>query len=159
MTTIELPDFGVHGKRRALTVRGRWSLAAVGGCVEVRPRGRVWAPRAGRRLVGTFPLLSGALVIGDPVHLTVGEIAVAVDKTRSVRLTVGEMTALGNRRIAVDSIVSALGEDAGPDEFLRLEGHFDLGRAGSLSIVLGGPAPASLGGPNMRIRLSATFGR
>jgi len=158
MTTVDLPDFGVYGNRRAATVRGRWSLAA-GGAVEVRPRGRMWASRRGRRRAGTFPLVSGALVIGEAVHLTVGEVAVAVDKTRSVRLTVGEVTALGNRRIAVEFIVSALGDDAGPDEFLRLEGHADRGRDGSLGIVLCGPAPASLGGPNLRIRLSAAFDR
>src|SRR5258708_469533 len=150
MTTVDLPDFGVYGSRRTVTVRGRWSLAA-GGTVEVRPRGRTWSLLSGRNRVNTFPLVSGALVVGDPVHLTVGEVAVAVDKTRSVRLTVGEVTALGNRRFAADLIVSALGDDAGPDEILRLEGHADRTRTGSLGIVLGGPAPACLGGASLRI--------
>lgn len=169
MTTVDLPDFGVYGNRgRSVTVRGRWSLAA-GGTVEVQPRGRAWTARLGaaklarllpgRDRVSTLPLVSGALVIGDPVHLTVGEVAVAVDKTRSVRFTIGEVTALGNRRLAVELIVSALGDDAGPDEILRLEGYADRARDGSLGIVLGGPAPESLGGASARIRLSAAFDR
>lgn len=160
MTTLDLPDFGVYGNRRAVGVRalGRWSLAA-GGSVEVRPRKRNWRPSAGRSRVSTLPLVSGALIVGDPVHLTVGEVAVAVDKTRSVRLTVAEVTALGNRRFAVDLIVSALGDDAGPDEFARLEGHADRTRDGSLAIELSGLAPTGLGGAGLRIRLSATFDR
>lgn len=160
MTTLDLPDFGVYGSRRAVgvRVRGRWSLAA-GGAVELRPRKRTWTPLTGRSRVSTLPLVSGALTVGDPVHLTVGEVAVAVDKTRSVRLTIGEVTALGNHRFAVDLIVSALGDDAGPDETLRLEGYAARTRDGSLGIVLGGPAPACLGGAGQRIRLSAAFDR
>jgi hypothetical protein len=42
---------------------------------------------------------------------------------------------------------------------VRLEGYADRIRGGSLAIVLGGPAPASLGGPGLRIRLSAVFDR
>jgi hypothetical protein len=91
-----------------------------------------------------MPLLSGALQIGEPVHATVGEIAVAVDKTRSVRLTVADLTALGNRRYAVDMIASALGSDAGPDEMVRLEGSVGRVRDGGLRVSLAGPAPASL---------------
>lgn len=158
MTTLDLPDFGVYGNRRAVAVRGRWSLAA-GGTVEVRPRGRTWAlfPHSGR--ISMLPLVAGALVVGDPAHLTVGEVSVAVDKTRSVRLTVAEVTALGNRRFAAELIVSALGDDAGPDEVVRLEGYADRARGGSLGVVLSGPAPQSLGGPGLRIRLSAAFDR
>jgi hypothetical protein len=155
MTTLDWPEFGVYGGRRAVTVRGRWSLAA-GGTVEVRPRRRAWP---GRGRVATLPLVSGALIVGDPAHLTVGEVAVAVDKTRSVRLTIAEVTALGNRRFAVDLIVSALGDDAGPDEPARLEGYADRTRDGSLGVVLNGPAPAGLGGAGLRVRLSAAFDR
>jgi hypothetical protein len=109
--------------------------------------------------VRTLPLVSGALIVGDPVHLTVGEVAVAVDKTHSVRLTLAELTALGNRRYATELIASALGEDAGPDEIVRLEGYADRIRGGALRIVLSGPAPTGLGGPGTRIRLSAIFDR
>lgn len=168
MTTVDLPDFGVYGDRGAATVSGRWSLAA-GGTAELRARGRAraawpawpwtWKPLPSRDRATALPLVSGALVVGDPVHLTVGEVAVAVDKTRSVRLTVGEVTALGNRRFAAELIVSALGDDAGPDEIVRMEGYADRMRGRSLRIVLGGPAPASLGGANLRIRLSAVFDR
>ena len=164
MTTLDLPDFGVYGNRRAVavTLRGRWALAA-GGTAELRPRARTWAQiwtlRPRRSRVSTLPLVSGALVVEDPVHLTVGEVAVAVDKTRSVRLTIAEVTALGNRRFAAEMIVSALGDDAGPDEVVRLEGYADRIRSGSLAIVLGGPAPTSLGGPRLRIRMSAVFDR
>ena len=157
MTTLDLPDFGVYGTRRALPVRGRWSLAA-GGTVEVRPRKRAWT-LPGRNHVNTLPLVSGALVVGDPVHTTVGEVAVAVDKTRSVRLTVAELIALGNRRFAADLIVSALGEDAGPDEVVRVEGYADQTRDGSLRLVMAGQAPSSLGGAGLQIRVSAAFDR
>ncbi len=166
MTALELPDFSVSRGRRAATVRGRWSLAA-GGTVETRPRGgpRTFTTRIanallpGRDRVSTLPIVSGALIVGDPAHLTVGEVAVAVDKTRSVRLTIAELTALGNRRLAVELIVSALGDDAGPDEIARLEGYADPGRDGTLRVVLSGPAPAGLGGAGFRIRLSAAFQR
>lgn len=106
-----------------------------------------------------LPIVSGALIVGDPVHLTVGEVAVAVDKTHSVRLTLAEVTALGNRRYAAELIASALGEDAGPDETVRLEGYADRVRGGALRIVLSGPAPAGLGGSGTRIRVSASFDR
>jgi hypothetical protein len=166
MTALDLPDFGIQGNRRAVTVRGRWSLAP-GGAVEVLPRAgtRTLATRFTRTLlprrggVEVLPLVSGALIVGDPVHLTVGEIAVAVDKTRSVRLTIAEVTTLGNRRFAVELIVSALGDDAGPDETARLEGHADRGRDGVLRVTLSGPAPTGLGGAGSRIRLSAAFAR
>lgn len=160
MTTLDLPDFGVYGNRRAVavTLRGRWALAA-GGTAQLRPRARTWALLPRRSRVSTLPLVSGALVVEDPIHLSVGEVAVAVDKTRSVRLTIAEVTALGNRRFAAEMIVSALGDDAGPDEVVRLEGYADRIRSGSLAIVLGGPAPTSLGGPGLRIRMSAVFDR
>lgn len=167
MTTVELPNFGVSGGGRAATIRGLWSLVT-GGTVETRPRGgtRTFAAaltstlRPGRHnRARTMPIVSGALIIGNPIHLTVGEVAVAVDKTRSVRLTIAEVTALGNRRIAVELIASALGEDAGPDEIAHLEGFIEPGRNGTLRIVLSGPAPAGLGEPDSRMRLSATYRR
>jgi hypothetical protein len=160
MTALELPNRGVRTGRQVNSVRGRWSLAA-GGTVEARARGRVWSPAAllRRNDVRTLPILSGALIIGDPVHLTVGEVAIAVDKTRSVRLTLTEITALGNRRYATELIASALGDDAGPDEMVRLEGYADRARGGALRLVLSGPAPSSIGGPSTRIRLSAVFER
>lgn len=160
MTALDLPNRGVHTGRRVESVRGRWSLAA-GGSVETRARGRGWNPAqlVRRTDVRTHPLVSGALIVGDPVHLTVGEIAVAVDKTHAVRLTLAEVTALGNRRYATELIASALGEDAGPDEIVRLEGYADRIRGGALRIVLSGPAPTGLGGPGARIRLSAIFDR
>ncbi|HEV2348049.1 MAG TPA: hypothetical protein VGS97_28440 [Actinocrinis sp.] len=166
MTALDLPDFGIHGNRRAVTVRGRWSLVPGGG-VQTLPRAGTRALTTGftrkllarRDRVRALPLVSGALIVGDPVHLTVGEIAVAVDKTRSVRLTIAEVTALGNRRFAVELIVSALGDDAGPDEVARLEGYADRGRDGSLRVTLNGPAPTGLGGAGSRIRLSAAFAR
>lgn len=160
MTALDLPNRRVHTGRQVESVRGRWSLAA-GGSVETRTRGRGWNPAQLMRRadVRTLPLVSGALIVGDPVHLTVGEIAVAVDKTHSVRLTLAEVTALGNRRYATELIASALGEDAGPDEIVRLEGYADRIRGGALRIVLSGPAPTGLGGPGTRIRLSAIFDR
>src|SRR5437879_8372252 len=119
MTALDVPGFGLFEGGRASSLRGRWTLVP-GGTAETRPgRGPLapWRPRP-----VTMPLLSGALVVGAPTHLTVGEISVAVDKTRSVRLTLAEVTALGNRRYAVEVIASALGPDAGPDETVRLEG-------------------------------------
>lgn len=158
MAALELPGFDIRASRSTVTVRGRWSLAA-GGTVETLARKRTRPLRLGRSRVGTLPLVAGALIIGDPVHLTVGEVAVAVDKTRTVRLTIAEVTALGNRRVAVDLIVSALGDDAGPDETARLEGYAERDRGGTLRVVLTGPAPTGLGGEGSRIRLSAAFGR
>jgi hypothetical protein len=159
MTTMDLPSFGLFEGRRAQTaVQGRWTLMA-GGTVEtrlrVRPR-RLWFRRTQTVLL---PLVSGALIIGDPVHMTVGEVAIAVDKTHSVRLTVAEVTALGNQRYSVEFIVSALGEDAGPDQGAVLEGYADRDRDGVLRAVLSGPAPAGLGGEDTRIRLTAAFRR
>lgn len=160
MTALELPNQDVYPGRQAGVLRGRWSLA-VGGTVEIRSRRRAFNPmRLLRRGdVQILPLVSGALTVRDPVHLTVGEVAVAVDKTHSVRLTVTEVTALGNRRYAVDLIASALGEDAGPDETIRLDGYASRMRGGALRVVLSGPAPAGLSGSDACIRLSATFGR
>ncbi|HEU5425659.1 MAG TPA: hypothetical protein VFU74_02245 [Actinocrinis sp.] len=160
MTALELPNPGVRTGRQVSSVRGRWSLAA-GGTVEARARGRGWKPATllRRNDVRTLPILSGALIVGDPVHLTVGEIAVAADKTHSVRLTLAEVIALGNRRYATELIASALGEDAGPDETVRLEGYADRVRGGALRLVLNGPAPIGLGGPGARIRVSAVFVR
>ncbi len=160
MTALDLPNRGVYTGRQIGSVRGRWSLAA-GGTAEIRSGGRAWNPRKLlRRNDGqTVPLVSGALIVGDPVHLTVGEVAVAVDKTHSVRLTLAEVTALGNRRYAAELIASALGEDAGPDETVRFEGYADRTRGGALRVVLSGPAPSGLGGPGTRVRLSATFDR
>lgn len=158
MTTLDLPDFGILQSSRTVPVRSRWSLVS-GGTVETRSRTRSrWLPLR-RSTVRTLPLLSGALIVGDPTHLTVGEVAVAVDKTRSVRLTVAEVTALGNRRYAVEMIVSDLGGDAGPDQTARLEGHVGRGRDGVLRVIMTGPAPASLGEPGSRIRLTAVFDR
>jgi hypothetical protein len=162
MTALDLPNPGLFegGRTQAPAVRGRWSLVA--GCaVETRSRRRSrWLPPLVRRGEDrVLPLVSGALIVGDLAHLTVGEVAVAVDKTHSVRLTIAEVTALGNRRYAVELIVSALGEDAGPDEIARLEGHADRGRGGGLKIVLSGSAPTGLGGADSRIRLTAAFGR
>ena len=161
MTTLEVP--GVPGPRpgsglssgtglgvlsgRSASLRGRWKLIP-GGTVETGPARhqlaqlRALAPWRPRTV--TMPLLSGALQISEPVHATVGEIAVAVDKTRSVRLTVADLTALGNRRYAVDMIASALGSDAGPDEMVRLEGTVGRVRDGGLRVSLSGPAPSSL---------------
>ncbi len=125
--------------------------------METRARSR--RLRLGRSEAAALPLISGALIVGDLAHLTVGEVAVAVDKTRSVRLTVADVTALGNRRYAVDLIVSDLGDDAGPDETAHLEGHADRDRDGTLRIALSGPAPSGLGGEGSRIRLTAAFTR
>jgi hypothetical protein len=158
VTALDLPNFGVFEDGHTLAVRGRWSLVT-GGTVETRSRPRSHWLRLFRSETRTFPLLSGALIVGDPTHLTVGEIAVAVDKTRSVRLTVAEVTALGNRRYAVELIVSDLGDDAGPDQAARLEGHADRDRDGILRVVMSGTAPAGLGGPGSRIRLTAAFDR
>jgi hypothetical protein len=158
MTALDLPNLGVFEGRRAQAVRGRWSLVA-GGTVETRSRTgarRFWSRRSE---TAVLPLVSGALIVGDPVHLTVGEVAIAVDKTRSVRLTLAEVTALGNRRYCVELIVSALGEDAGPDEIATLEGYADRGRDGALRVVLSGSAPAGLGAEGSRIRLAASFSR
>lgn len=132
---------------RSASLRGRWKLIP-GGTAETGPsrhplaQQRALAPWRPRTV--TMPLLSGALQISEPVHATVGEIAVAVDKTRSVRLTVADLTALGNRRYAVDIIASALGSDAGPDEMVRLEGTVGRVRDGGLRVSLSGPAPSSL---------------
>jgi hypothetical protein len=153
MTTVEVPGSGygpgysVFEGGRSAVPRGRWTLIP-GGTAETRPprsplaQLRALAPWRPRTV--TMPLLSGALQIGEPVHATVGEIAVAVDKTRSVRLTLADLTALGNRRYAVDMIASALGSDAGPDEMVRLEGLVGRVRDGGLRVSLAGPAPASL---------------
>src|SRR5579872_6079955 len=102
MTTLEVPGagpgFGVFSGDRSASLRGRWTLIP-GGTAETHPAHgplallRTLAPWHPRTV--TMPLLSGALQIGEPVHATVGEIAVAVDKTRSVRLTVADLTALG----------------------------------------------------------------
>jgi hypothetical protein len=175
MTALEVPGFGVYEGGRSVSLRGRWALIP-GGMLETRPpRG----PLPWRRRTVFMPLLSGALVINEPVHLTVGEISVAVDKTRSVRLTLAEVVALGNRRYAVDVIASALGPDGGPDETVRLEGSAARVRDGALRVALTGPAPASLmpgpaapgsallpssrfhGSlfPGVRLKLVATFGR
>ena len=160
MTALELPNRSAYAGRQAAVPRGRWSLA-VGGTVETRSRRSALNPAhlLRRSDARTLPLVSGALTVGDPAHLTVGEVAIAVDKTHSVRLTVAEVTALGNRRYAVDLIASALGEDAGPDEAVRLEGYANRVLGGALRIMLSGPAPTGLGGPGTRIRLSATFVR
>ncbi|MGH3415277.1 MAG: hypothetical protein ACRDVE_08200 [Actinocrinis sp.] len=157
MTALDLSGTELFASGRHSAVRGRWTLAA-GGTVEIRPRAaRKLLPR--RAPVQTRSLVSGALVVRDPVHLTVGEIAVAADKTRTVRITLADVTALGNRRYAVDVIVSDLGENAGPDELATLEGFADEDRDGTIRAVLSGPAPTGLGGPSSRIRLSATFAR
>jgi hypothetical protein len=158
VTALDLPDFGVFEERRAVAVRGRWSLVT-GGTVETRTRARSLWRRLRRSETRTLPLLSGALIVSDPTHLTVGEVAIVVDKTRSVRLTIAEVTALGNRRYAVELIVSDLGGDAGPDEFAQLEGHADRDRDGVLHVVMSGPAPAGLGGAGSRIRMTAAFDR
>jgi hypothetical protein len=158
VTALDLPNPGTLEYRRTVAVRGRWSLVS-GGTVETRSRTRSrWLPLR-RSTTTTLPLLSGALIVGDPMHLTVGEVAVAVDKTRSVRLTISEVTALGNRRYAVEVIVSDLGDDAGPDRTARLEGHVGRGRDGFLRVVMTGPAPAGLGEAGARIRLAAVFDR
>ena len=147
MTALDVPGFGVFEGGRSASLRGRWTLIP-GGTAETRPhRGPVAAAAAltpWRRRSVTMPLLSGALIVNEPVHLTVGEISVAVDKTRSVRLTLAEVTALGNRRYAVDVIASALGPDAGPDETIRLEGSATRVRDGALRISLAGLAPSAL---------------
>ncbi len=157
MSTLDLSDFELFESGRHAGVRGRWTLAA-GGTVEVRPHSsRRLLPR--RAPARTHALVSGALVVRDPVHLTVGEIAIATDKTRTVRVTLADVTALGNRRYAVDVIVSDLGENAGPDELTRLEGYADKDRDGTIRAVLTGPAPAGLGGCGSRIRLCAAFAR
>lgn len=100
-----------------------------------------------RRPTRTLPLMSGALNVTDPVYLTVGEVAAAVGKTSAVRLTVAEVVALGNDRYVVDVIVSALGDDAGPDEITRLEGFATPSKGGSLRVVMSGPAPRALEWP------------
>lgn len=157
MSTLDLSGFELFESGRHAAVRGRWTLAA-GGTVEIRPRSsRRLLPR--RAPARTHALVSGALVVRDPVHLTVGEIAIAADKTRTVRITLADVTALGNRRYAVDVIVSDLGENAGPDELARLEGYADKDRDGTIRAVLTGPAPAGLGGSGSRLRLSAAFAR
>ena len=147
MTALDVPGFGVFEGGRSASLRGRWILVP-GGTAETRPRRAPLALAAAlapwRRRSVTMPLLSGALVVNEPVHLTVGEISVAVDKTRSVRLTLTEITALGNRRYAVEVIASALGPDAGPDEAVRLEGSAGRVRDGGLRIVLTGLAPKAL---------------
>ena len=147
MTALDVPGFGAFEGGRSASLRGRWTLIP-GGTAETRPRrGPVAAAAAlapWRRRSVTMPLLSGALVVNEPVHLTVGEISVAVDKTRSVRLTLAEVTALGNRRYTVDVIASALGPDAGPDETIRLEGTAARVRDGALRITLAGLAPSVL---------------
>lgn len=147
MTALDVPGFGLFEGGRSASLRGRWALVP-GGTAETRPHRGPLALAAAlapwRRRSVTMPLLSGALVVNEPVHLTVGEIAVAVDKTRSVRLTLAEVTALGNRRYAVDVIASALGPDAGPDETIRLEGTATRVRDGALRISLTGLAPTAL---------------
>jgi hypothetical protein len=161
MTALDLPERGLRAARRlgVDSVGGRWSLAA-GGTAQVRARGsgRVLQILLRREEARLLPLVSGALNVRDPVHLTIGEVAVAVDKTQSVRLTLAELTALGNRRYAADVIACELGDEAGPDETLRLEGYADR-RGGSLRLVLSGPAPTCLGGAGWRIRLAASFDR
>lgn len=151
MTALDVPGFGLFEGGRAASLRGRWTLVP-GGTAETRPRRRPLAPAPAltfalapwRPRPVTMPLLSGALVVDEPVHLTVGEISVAVDKTRSVRLTLAEVVALGNRRYTVDVIASALGPDAGPDETVRLEGSAARVRDGGLRVTLAGPAPRAL---------------
>jgi len=154
MTALDVPGFGLFEGGRSASLRGRWNLVP-GGTAETRPHRGPLAVAAAlapwRRRPVTMPLLSGAVVVNDPVHLTVGEISVAADKTRSVRLTLAELTALGNRRYAVDVIASALGPDAGPDETIRLEGSAARVRDGALRITLAGLAPRALiPGPGSR---------
>ncbi|MBS2961828.1 hypothetical protein KGA66_02125 [Actinocrinis puniceicyclus] len=160
MTALDLPERGMSAGRRAGSAGGSYSLAA-GGIVEVRSGRRFGGPKTLLRRGETqwFPLVSGALSVREPVHLTVGEVAIALGKTQSVRLTLAEVTALGNRRYSVEVIASALGEDGGPDETVRLEGHAERVRGGALRVVLTGPAPCGLGGSGRRVRLAATFDR
>jgi hypothetical protein len=136
--------------RAKATSCGRWTLVG-GGLAEISAgEGRLRRLAGLRRLLETrrptrtLPLLAGALNVGDPIHLTVGEVSAAVGKTCAVRLTLAEVVALGNDRYVVDLIVSALGDDAGPDEITRLEGYATLERRGALRIVLSGPAPRAL---------------
>lgn len=140
--------------RAKATSCGRWVLVG-GGLAEVsagesrlRRLGGLWRLLDARRPTRTLPLLSGALTVADPIHLTVGEVSAAVGKTSAVRLTLAEVVALGNDRYVVDLIVSALGDDAGPDEITRLEGYAASERGGALRVVLSGPAPRALEWPD-----------
>lgn len=147
---------------------GRWSLVG-GGLTEIGAGERRllrlrWLPGLrrlfeARRPARTLPLLSGALTVADPIHLTVGEVSAAVGKTSAVRLTLAEVVALGNDRYVVDLIVSALGDEAGPDEITRLEGYATAGRGGALRVVLSGPAPRALEWPDEGNRNAAASGR
>lgn len=165
MTTAELPEFGglcavrLVRPDRTGGIRGRWTLAGTAGAAELRGRRprRFARRRAGIR---SLPLVAGELTVADPLYGSVGEILVALDKTRSVRLTVSDLTALGNRRIAIDVVASALGSDAGADETLRFEGGVEhLPQEQALRVTLNGYAPSALGGPGTRLSLTALFHR
>jgi hypothetical protein len=164
MTAVEMSQFGglrasARSTARRAASRERWSLAPSGGTAEIQPRKRRgWSLRS-RAGVQRLDLTSGALTIADPVHRSVGELSVSIDKTRSARLTIADVISLGNRLIAVDLVVSPLGADAGPDEPARLEGSADRTRDGALHVTLVGDAPAVLGGADTRLKVTAVFER
>jgi hypothetical protein len=112
-----------------------------------------------RPTVQRLPLVSGAITVYSQLERTVGEITVAIGKTGTARLTICDLTSLGNRRYAVDLVYSHCGPAAGPDESLRLEGGAARSREDILRVALSGAAPATLGGAAVRFRMSATFTR
>jgi hypothetical protein len=165
MTALEVPGFGglyPSARRTQAAITGSWTLAdedAEFGSVELLARRR--GPRLpfARPVVQRLALVSGAITVESPLDHTVGEITIAVGTTGTARLTICDLTALGNRRYAVDLVFSHCGPVAGPDEKLRLEGGVARGWDDVLRVTLSGAAPTTLGGGSVRFRLRATFTR
>lgn len=163
MTALEATGFDAQFAHPTgcdpVAVGGTWELCAdySGSGVELVTRRRGLRPPFARPLVQRLPLLAGAVSVYDPLDCTVGEITVGLSGTGTARLTICDVTALGNRRYAVDLVFSHCGPAAGPDELLQMEGGVVRGRDETLRAELSGPAPRTLGGENVRLRLSAAF--
>ena len=140
----------------SLETVGSWRLDGGHGCVALGRTGLLGRIRPHRRRPRGLPLIDGTLEFRNPLHLSFAEIVVALTKTASVRLTLTDFVALGNRRCTVQAELTTLGLEQVEPSILNMRGQIYSDGSGGLLLALAGLPPARFGGP---LRLGARFVR
>lgn len=140
----------------SLETVGSWRLDEGHGCVALGRPGLLGRLFPRRRRPRGLPMIDGTFEFRHPLHLSVAEIVVALTKTASVRLTLTDFVALGNRRCTVQAELTTLGLEQVEPSIVNMRGQIYPDGAGGLRLALAGLPPARFGGP---LRLGARFVR
>ena len=140
----------------SLEAVGNWRLDDGHGCVAVDRSGFFGRLRPRSRRLRGLPLIDGTFDFRNPLHLSATEIVVALTKTSSVRMTLTDFVALGNRRCTVEANLTTLGMEQVTPSRVSMRGEIYPDGSDGLRLALAGLPPAHFGGS---LRVGARFVR